>query len=91
MEKYLLPCAYKYFFSIDCPMCGFQRAFIFMLKGEIKESFLIYPPFLPVLLLIFIFAIHLFNKQLVNRKKMIYCSSIVLSIITLNYFIKLLI
>ncbi len=88
MLNHLLPCAYKSLFGIDCPICGFQRALIFLFHGDIKQSFLIYPPLLPAVLLIMIFALHLLNTKLVNRKFLIYYSSFVLTIITVNYFIK---
>jgi hypothetical protein len=89
MLKHLLPCAYKSLFGIDCPICGFQRALILLFNGDIKKSFLIYPPLLPAVFLIMIFALHLLNTKLVNRKFLINYSSFVLTIITVNYFIKL--
>ena len=88
MVNHLLPCAYKSLFGIDCPICGFQRALVLLLHGDIKQSFLIYPPLLPAVFLIMIFALHLLNNKLVNRKFLIYYSSFVLTIITVNYFIK---
>ena len=88
MDNYLLPCAYKSLFGIDCPICGFQRALLSLLHGDIKQSFFIYPPLLPALFLLIIFALHLFNNKVVNRKILIYYSSFVLIIVTVNYFIK---
>lgn len=88
LEYYLLPCAYKTLFGIDCPMCGFQRALLLLVKGNLIDSFRIYPPLLPTLFLIVFFTLYLFNKELVKRKFLIYYSSIVLTIITVNYFIK---
>lgn len=88
MENQLLPCAYKSLFGIDCPICGFQRALVLLLHGDIKQSFFMYPPLLPVVFLIIIFVIHLINKKAVDRKKLIYYSSIVLIIITVNFLIK---
>ena len=88
MVNHLLPCAYKSLFGIDCPICGFQRALVFLLHGDIKQSFLIYPPLLPAAFLIIIFALHLLNNKLVKRIFLIYYSLFVLIIITVNYFIK---
>ena len=88
MVNHLLPCAYKSLFGIDCPICGFQRALVLLLHGDIKQSFLIYPPLLPAVFLIMIFALHLLNNKLVNRNILIYYSSFVLTFITVNYFIK---
>jgi hypothetical protein len=46
----MLPCAYKSIFGIDCPGCGFQRAFIALLKGNIGESLHLYPAVIPILI-----------------------------------------
>ena len=88
MVNHLLPCAYKSLFGIDCPICGFQRALVLLLHGDIKQSFLIYPPLLPAVFLMMTFALHLLNNKLVNRNILIYYSSFVLTFITVNYFIK---
>lgn len=88
MENHLLPCAYQSLFGIECPICGFQRALVLLLHGDIKQSFFMYPPLLPVIFLLIIFVLHLFYKKVVNRKFLIYYSSFVLTIITINYFIK---
>lgn len=50
LENHMLPCAYKSLFGIDCPICGAQRSLVFLLKGNLKDSFLMYPPLIPVLL-----------------------------------------
>ena len=68
----MFPCASKSFFNIDCPICGFQRSLIFLLQGDFKKSFLMYPPLVPACILIVLFLIHLLNKQLVPRKKLNY-------------------
>ena len=70
----MFPCASKSFFNIDCPICGFQRSLIFLLQGDFKKSFLMYPPLVPACILIVLFLIHLLNKQLVPRKKLNYFS-----------------
>ena len=88
MENYLLPCAYQSLFGIECPICGFQRALVLLLRGDIKQSFFMYAPLLPVIFLLIIFVLHLFNKKLVNKNILIYYSSFVMIIITVNYFIK---
>jgi hypothetical protein len=51
LQQHLLPCPFKYLTGIDCPGCGFQRAVITLMQGHISQSFLIYPPAIPVLLL----------------------------------------
>jgi hypothetical protein len=89
MANYLFPCIYKSLFGIDCPICGFQRAFIFLLKGDIKQSFEMYLPLLPTIFLMALTALYLLNNKIVNRKFLINYSSVVFTIIIVNYFIKL--
>jgi hypothetical protein len=51
LQNHLLPCPFKYLTGIDCPGCGFQRAIIALTKGKLHESFLLYPPAIPLLLI----------------------------------------
>ena len=89
MVNYLLPCAYKSLFGIDCPICGFQRALVWLLKGDFTQSFSIYPPLLPVVFLMMIFSLHLFKRKLISRNFLNYYSLLVLTFISVNYIIKL--
>jgi len=84
----LLPCLYKALFEFDCPICGFQRSFLLFLNGNFIESFKMYPPLLPSLLLILIFVLHVINKKFVDVKFLFIYSSIVLSFIFINYIFK---
>ena len=43
LEQSELPCLFKKYFHVDCPGCGFQRSIIELLKGNIGESFLLFP------------------------------------------------
>ncbi len=86
---HLLPCAYKAIFGIDCPICGSQRAFVEMLKGNFAKSFFIYPPLVPVLLLIVIGALHLLNRDLIKTQLLKSYSLFVLVIVLINYIVKL--
>lgn len=51
LQHHLLPCPFKFITGIDCPGCGFQRAFILLLQGEWRASIALYPPTLPLILL----------------------------------------
>ncbi|MGI6290853.1 MAG: hypothetical protein ACOXZH_00270 [Bacteroidales bacterium] len=64
---------------------------VLLLNGNIKQSFFVYPPLIPSLFLIIIFALYLLNRKIINRKFLMYYSSFVLAIIAINYFIKLII
>ncbi len=85
----LFPCLYKTIFAFDCPICGFQRSLILLFKGNLLESFKMFPPLIPSVLLIILFVLHLFNKKVVDKKHLFLYSSIVLTFITINYIIKL--
>jgi hypothetical protein len=50
LQNHLLPCPFKYITGIDCPGCGFQRAIITLFQGHLRNSFLLYPPTIPLLL-----------------------------------------
>jgi hypothetical protein len=59
LENHQVPCIYKSILGIDCPGCGLQRAFIELLKGNLSESFRIYPPLFPVLILFMLLILQL--------------------------------
>lgn len=62
LEQYQLPCVYRQLLGIPCPACGLQRSFIELLKGHILESFRVYPPLLPILVLFIFTGLHLMFK-----------------------------
>ncbi|MGQ3014860.1 MAG: DUF2752 domain-containing protein [Flavobacteriales bacterium] len=55
----MLPCAFKTFTGHECPGCGIQRAFQALLQGNLQESIQLYPPLIPMLLLLLFTAFHL--------------------------------
>ena len=50
LQKHLLTCPFKYLTGIDCPGCGFQRSVIQLMNGNFHQSFILYPPTIPLLL-----------------------------------------
>jgi hypothetical protein len=52
LEKHQIPCIYKYLLGIDCPTCGFQRAFLLLLKGDVWKSIQTYPALIPTIILL---------------------------------------
>jgi hypothetical protein len=89
LENNLFPCLYKTILGIDCPICGFQRSFFLFLNGDFIESFKMYPPLLPSLLLIVAFVLKLLNRRIINIKYFTAYASLVLSIIIINYILKI--
>jgi len=91
MELPLLPCAYKELFGMNCPMCGFQRAMLLLLKGDIVESMKMYLPLIPTLLLIVLWVFHIIRPRAIKAKNIRLYSGLLLALILINYFVKLLI
>ncbi|MGV3763622.1 DUF2752 domain-containing protein [Parapedobacter sp.] len=52
MQEWLLPCPIKIVIGIDCPGCGFQRSLLALLQGQWQESYRLYPPTVPLLMLL---------------------------------------
>lgn len=89
LENHLLPCQLKAILGIDCPLCGTQRSFIQLLKGDFAGSFSIYPPLIFVLIYLVILALYLSKVKWINRKRLDISSITLLSIIFINYGIKI--
>ncbi|WP_316830655.1 DUF2752 domain-containing protein [Pedobacter aquatilis] len=75
LQNHLIPCPFKTLTSIDCPGCGFQRSFIFLLQGNLIASWKMYPPTIPLLCL-FLFAGISYLKPFKNRSLIINISAI---------------
>jgi len=90
LQNHLLPCPFKYFTSIDCPGCGFQRAVIALFQGEWQKSFLLYPPTIP-LLLFFMYGIADAFFKLDNNKGTLKKSLFipVAAIVLISYSVKM--
>ncbi|WP_460692601.1 DUF2752 domain-containing protein [Mucilaginibacter puniceus] len=88
---HLLPCPFKYLTGIDCPGCGFQRSVIELFQGNLKKSFLLYPPAIPILMLLIYYLLALILKS--KQQKSIPLKPlliIVALIIMFSYTIKML-
>ncbi len=60
LEAHELPCLIRTVFHVDCPTCGLQRSVVYLLKGNVGESFGLYPPLFFVL---FFFGLFFINKR----------------------------
>ena len=63
LQNHMLPCAYKQIFGLNCPMCGFQRSLIELLKGNVFESIIIFPALLPLIFSFSIYALLRIRKR----------------------------
>lgn len=56
LQSHMVPCFYKQAFGISCPMCGFQRSVIELIKGNYVESIIQFPALIPLLLTVLVFS-----------------------------------
>jgi hypothetical protein len=86
----MLPCAWKQFLGISCPMCGFQRSVIKLLEGDLAGSFPAFPPLTVFAAsLIYIAAlrlIHLKNHTTLNAPKIKVLAIINIAALVFNFF-----
>lgn len=89
IEEFLLPCLNKYFFGIDCPGCGIQRALIAVFQGKFTAAFYIYPA-IYTLLLLGVFVLLNLKFRFQQAQKIILILAITNGfIITGSYIIKM--
>lgn len=85
----MLPCALKYLLGLDCPLCGFQRSLLALLQGHWAESWALYPPLIPVLLLGMGWGLALLSRRWPGRTGLVAYTWVVLALVMLNYIVKL--
>lgn len=85
LEQNMLPCLVKSFVGIPCPGCGMQRSFIALLKGDIAESWALYPPIFPLTAMFIFLGIHLAFNIKNGHKVLLGLSIFNLAFILINY------
>ncbi|MEN8118956.1 MAG: DUF2752 domain-containing protein [Bacteroidota bacterium] len=83
-------CPYHYYFGIECPGCGMQRALIELLKGNFMESIQYYPVLIPLFFLFLMLLVHLIFELKYGAEILKYLFIFNVLIIVVSYFIKLL-
>jgi hypothetical protein len=89
LQEHQLSCFYKKLLGVDCPGCGMQRAFMYLINGDFWESIRVYPPLLPILLTFVFMCFHLIFEFKSGAKILIYGYSISAGLIVINYLIKI--
>ena len=79
-------CSWKSTFGIDCLTCGFQRSFGLLLKGEIIESFIMFPATIPFLITCVVFLLHLVFK-FIKGAFMIQSSFIITAVLIVSNYV----
>jgi hypothetical protein len=85
----MLPCMSKALFGVDCPLCGFQRSFWLLVEGRFTESFSMYPPLIPVILLMVLALLRHYHSRWVSSRALKYSGAVCLALVLLNYTLKL--
>lgn len=78
-------CPIKWFTGISCAGCGMTRAFLSLLKGDIKNAFLYHPLFF---LMPIIFVLYIFRDKFVDKTKKILLVAFII-IFLVCYIIRL--
>lgn len=89
LESHSLACQFYQNYHIKCPGCGFQSAFISLLKGNILESIQTYPAILPLCLLMISLGLHLKFKSKWTIKFNRLLASLSIITILINFIIRL--
>ncbi|MBX3253404.1 MAG: DUF2752 domain-containing protein [Chitinophagaceae bacterium] len=90
LEGHMFTCPSVKYLHIICPGCGMQRSGIALLKGNIAESFRLYPALLPMLVLCAFTMLHWYAKFSNGGKIIIALQTTVVTIITVHYIYKIL-
>ena len=88
IEDYMLPCFTKQLLGVDCPGCGLQRAFVFLIQGEFIDAFKMYPALYPILFLFGFLALNKFVAFKYANTTIIFLMILSVTAILINYFLK---
>jgi hypothetical protein len=88
LEQHLLACPYKAMAGIDCPGCGMQRSFIALLRGDLAESFALYPALLPIILTFILLFLHLKFRFKNGATILMYAFIVSTAIVIVSFIIK---
>lgn len=89
LEHNLLSCPYKKYLGVDCFGCGMQRSLVEILKGNLAESFYLYPALLPMIFMFFLLVAHLIFKFKNGGAYLKYTFFFVVAVVVLNFIDKL--
>ncbi|WP_262497070.1 DUF2752 domain-containing protein [Nonlabens spongiae] len=85
----MLPCVSKKITGMDCPGCGIQRSISFLLKGELVDSFLMYPGLLPIATLFTFLVVDFFFTIKHSEKIKLFLTFFTLGTVVVSYIIKM--
>lgn len=89
LKDYMLPCLSKTIFGIECLGCGFQRSFLLLIHADFIGAFKMYPAIF-TLIGLFLFILINFKLKFKHSEKIISrLAYLNLSIMIVNYLIKI--
>ena len=89
LEDYMLPCLSKTLLGLECLGCGFQRSFVLLIQGNFIDAFKMYPAIYTLLGLFLFVMIDLKLKYKHSKKIISRLAYLNLSIMIINYIVKL--
>ncbi len=89
LEQHLFTCSVKSLLGVECPGCGMQRAFIALLRGDLKESLSLNPSLLPFLFTVIYAICHLIFSFTNGAKFIVIFFASTLAIVIVNFVVKL--
>jgi hypothetical protein len=89
LEDNMLSCVYKKYLGIECPGCGMQRAFYYLIRGEFIESLKMFPALIPLMAMMAYLVLHIIFKFKKGHKILLFMFILNLVIIMTNYIFKL--
>ncbi|TCD04623.1 DUF2752 domain-containing protein [Pedobacter frigidisoli] len=89
LGHHLFACPFKTHFGFDCPGCGFQRSVLSLLKGDLLESFKLYPATIPLLFIFIYTIVHLRMDLKIGAQVIKIAFAGVAVIILINYIYKI--
>jgi hypothetical protein len=89
LKKNMFECFWVKTLDLECPGCGFQRSIIFLLEGNLKDSLITYPALIPTIILMLYLILHLIFKFKTGHRWIMLIFIITVSIMIINYLIKL--
>lgn len=89
LESHSVTCQFYENYHVKCPGCGFQSAFISLLKGNILDSIKTYPAILPLCLLTISLGLHLKLKSKWTTKSNLLLASLSIITILVNFITRL--
>ncbi|MDR3681508.1 MAG: DUF2752 domain-containing protein [Flavipsychrobacter sp.] len=89
LERHMLQCPSKALLHVDCPGCGLQRSLIALLRGNLGQSWHIYPPGIFMVALLILLCLHLLFGFRHGAKVLIYFFAGTSFIVVINYIYKI--